>query len=123
MHSTCFFFALTSSIIITILSLMFIILLDVKVTDLKKILFMIDQYSPQIYAAWTAQLDWHVLTKMISHDIIWGCFRSSPSVYSIIKGHMCKVGKNVDMSSQAQAEPQLTVTWNKVRSQVKVPQC
>lgn len=84
---------------------------------------MIDQYSPQIYAAWTAWLDWHVLTKMISHDIIWGCFRSSPSVYSIIKGHMCKVGKNVDMSSQAQAEPQSTVTWNKVRSQVKVPQC
>ena len=49
--------------------------------------------------------------------------RSSPSVYSIIKGHMCKVGKNVDMSSQAQGEPQPTVTWDKVRSQLKVPQC
>ncbi|XP_070658627.1 probable oxidoreductase PXDNL isoform X2 [Bos indicus] len=27
---------------------------------------------------------------------------------------MCKVGKNVDMSSQAQGEPQPTVTWDKV---------
>jgi len=35
-HSTCFFFALTSSIITTTLGLMFIILLDVKVIDLKK---------------------------------------------------------------------------------------
>ena len=84
---------------------------------------MIDQHSPQIYAAWTAWLDWHVLTKMISHDIIWGCFWSYPSVYSNIKGHMCKDGKNVDMSSQAQGEPQSTVTWNKVRSLLKVPQC